>query len=277
MNTSGPRIHIDLDKYQPKRICQQKYWIKDLGLLEEDRRILLDPYEELTDTIIDASQQLLKKCFPHVSGFQSVCCGLTMNFAVECGEFVQVLHNGRKHWLTVSTLGTRHPIVHVYDSMYALASTTTKAQVAALLHSTLPSIQLSFMSVQMQSGGTDCGVFAIAFATSFALGKPPGQFHFDQQKMRQHLFNCLELRKIERFPYSKLRQATESSVKASETSEVHCVCRMPVLDKDELDWIQCSGCQKWFHLETCVHATKQQLLTKAPWFCPCCAYLDYSA
>ena len=151
MNTSGPRIHIDLDEYQPKRICQQKYWIKDLGLLEEDRRILLDPYEELTDTIIDASQQLLKKCFPHVTGFQSVCCGLTMNFTVECGEFVQVLHNGRKHWLTISTIGTRHPIVHVYDSMYASASTTIKAQVAALLHSTFPSIQLNFMSVQMQS------------------------------------------------------------------------------------------------------------------------------
>ena len=39
----------------------------------------------------------------------------------------------------------------------------------------------------MQSGGTDCGVLAVAFATSLALGKPPGQFHFDQQRMRQHL------------------------------------------------------------------------------------------
>ena len=64
-----------------------------------------------------------------------MCCGLTMNFTVECGEFVQVLHNGRKHWLTISTIGTKHPIVHVYDSMYASASTT----VAALLYTTFPS------------------------------------------------------------------------------------------------------------------------------------------
>ena len=68
-----------------------------------------------------------------------MCCGLTMNFIVECGEFAQVLHNGQKH---LSTIGTKHPIVHVYDSVYPSASATVKAQVAAPLHTTFPSIQL---------------------------------------------------------------------------------------------------------------------------------------
>ena len=123
----------------------------------------------------------------------------------------------------------------------------------------------------MQFGGTDCGVFAVAFATSLALGKAPGQFHFDQQRMRQHLFNCLESRKIVIiFHHIKLRIATESTIKASEKLEVYCICRMPVLHKDEPDSIQCSGCHKWFHLETCVHATEQQIVTKAQWFCPRC-------
>ena len=80
--------------------------------------------------------------------------------------------------LPFQRLVLRHPIVHVYDSMYASVSTTIKAQVAALLHSTFPSIQLNFMSVQMQSGGTDCGVFAVASATSLALGKPPRSIPF---------------------------------------------------------------------------------------------------
>ena len=46
------------------------------------------------------------------------------------------------------------------------------------------------MSVHMQAGGCDCGLFAIAFATALSLGKHPGQYLFDQGKMRRHLWNC---------------------------------------------------------------------------------------
>ncbi len=149
----------------------------------------------------------------HLEFFQSVCCGLTMNFTIRNGEFVQILHTGQSQWLNISTIGTKHPVVHVYDSMYPSASTTVKAQVAVLLHTTFPSVQLNFMGIQMQSGGADCGVFAVAFATSLALGKAPGQFHFDQPRIRQHLFKCLKSRKMVMFPHKKLRRAIETHQK----------------------------------------------------------------
>ncbi len=101
-------------------------------------------------------------------------------------ESVQVL-NGRGHRLTISTIGTSHPEVHLYDSVYPCAGTHVKAQVAAILHSETPSITLQFMNDQMQAGLYNCGLFAAAFATALALGKPPGEYHFTQDKMKRFL------------------------------------------------------------------------------------------
>ena len=76
--------------------------------------------------------------------------------------------------------------------MYMCVPTIAKAQIEVLLTTEEPSIKLNFMDVQMQSGGYDCGLFAIAFATALVLGEKPGGFLFDQQKMRAHLIKCLE-------------------------------------------------------------------------------------
>ena len=122
----NPKV-IDVDKYQPSQ--NQKFWIRELNLLERDRDILLSPAGLLNDSIIDAAQKLLKQAFPALSGLQSVCCGLTMNFDIEPSEFVQAIHNGRRHWLIISTIGTSHPDVqsciqqHVSHSRHSCEST----------------------------------------------------------------------------------------------------------------------------------------------------------
>ena len=169
---------VDADKYKPSQrsLMEDKFWIEELYLLERDRDILLSPAGWLTDNLIDAAQMLLRQAFPALSGLQSVCCGRTMNFIVEPAEFVQVIHNGRGHWLTVSTIGTSHPDIHVYDSMYPSVNTCVKTQIAAILHTESPAIRLQFMAVQKQAGGCDCGLFAVAFATALALGNPPGMY-----------------------------------------------------------------------------------------------------
>ena len=152
-----------------------------------------------------------------------------MNFDIEPSEFIQVIHNGRRHWLMISTIGTSRPDVHVYDSMYPTAGTLVKVQTAAILHTESPAIHLQFMNVQMQAGGDDCGLFAVAFATALAFGEPPGQYHFAQEKMRCHLWSCFERRQISMFLYSKLRWATESTVKSVDEVPIYCICRMPEL------------------------------------------------
>lgn len=258
---------ITVEDHLPTRKAPKvRYWIPELGLHDRDREILLST-EWLNDRIIDATQQLLKQACPALSGLQQVCHGLTMNYEIEPAEFVQIVHNGHGHWLTIATIGTSHPDVRVYDSMYPSAGTHVKAQIAALLHTTSPEIRLHFMDVQMQAGGSDCGLFAIAFATALALGKQPGQYRFDQTKMRQHLCKCLESRKIKLFPYTKQRRATESSIKNIETVRVYCVCRMPELPGTQ--WVECSRCKEWYHTDTCVPAS-QDINHKANWYCMNC-------
>ena len=46
----------------------------------------------------------------------------------------------------------------------------------------------------------DCGVFAIAFAASFAFGKNLEELQIDQEKLRSHLVYCLEQKCFEEFP-----------------------------------------------------------------------------
>ena len=89
-------------------------------------------------------------------------------FDIEPAEFVQVLNNKRRHWLTISTSGrsTTHPNAHVYDrlSVYLTANSHVETQTAALLHSQCSTIRLQFVGVQLLAGGYDCGEFALAFA-----------------------------------------------------------------------------------------------------------------
>ena len=261
---------IDVDNHQPsKKVRKENFWIEELNLLEEDREILLSPVGFLTDNIVDAAQMLLKQAFS-TPGFQNVCCGLTMNFDIQHGEFVQILHDGFNHWFTVSTVGTSHPVIHVYDSMYSTTGTHSRAQIAALLHTESPVIPIQFMSVHMQAGGCDCGLFAIAFATALALGKHPGQYLFDQGKMRRHLWNCFRKKRIEMFPFTKLRRATLSSVRAEEELKVYCFCRMPELANSTRNWIECSSCKNWYHTDTCVTVSPAALQNKTPWLCSNC-------
>ena len=88
--------------------------------------------------------------FPAITGFQSVSLGLTTSFDVQPGEFIQIIKS-RGHWVTVSMIGTIHPNIHVYDSLYSCAGTYLKTQKACLLASEEPELQLSFMNMMMQS------------------------------------------------------------------------------------------------------------------------------
>ena len=81
---------------------------------------------DLRYVIINAAQKLLKKANPAVPGLQDVACGLTMNFDVEPGKFVQILHTGQGHWNTVSTIGLRHAEVQAFNSLYMCVPTIAK-------------------------------------------------------------------------------------------------------------------------------------------------------
>lgn len=57
-----------------------------------------------------------------------------------------------------------------------------------------------FPDVQAQSNSYDCGVFAIAYATSLALNQNPAFENFINAEMRPHLLRILESRELMQFP-----------------------------------------------------------------------------
>ena len=73
--------------------------------------------EWLTDAVIDAAQVLLKEHFPEMSGLQRTTLGHTLTYAVERGEFVQIVNVRGNHWITVSNIGCQLNHLNFYDSI----------------------------------------------------------------------------------------------------------------------------------------------------------------
>ena len=142
---------IDLDSYQFKKSARlPKMWLADYDLTESDKEILLSPTAWLTDTIVDAAQTLLRQQFPALPGLQSVSQGMTMSYDIQEGEFVQVINTSHGQWLTISTIGLKHPQVQVFDSLYSSIPIMAKAQIASLLCTEDNKIDVSIMDVQLQ-------------------------------------------------------------------------------------------------------------------------------
>ena len=54
--------------------------------------------------------------------------------------------------------------------------------------------------MQKQQGGTECGLYAIANATSISYGRDPSQLLYCEKEMRQRLFNCFSQKDLKPFP-----------------------------------------------------------------------------
>ena len=128
--------------------------------------------------------------------------------------------------------------------------------------------KIKFVDVQKQSGGYDCGLFAIAFATSLVYGVQPGNVRYDQPKMRKHLCQCLEEERIRPFPALKTKRTPRADITTTDSIEVYCSCRMPEVSGIEM--VQCNGCEDWFHVH-CVSVSRQAFeVTSLDWFCKAC-------
>ena len=80
----------------------ESMWVQKLS--KADEHILLSG-EWLNDTIVNASQRLIATSFPLCNGLQDTNLGQTLAFDIQRSPFVQVLHTGYDHWVTISTYG----------------------------------------------------------------------------------------------------------------------------------------------------------------------------
>ena len=236
-----------------------------LTLYKESRDGIVKPTYWLHDSEIHAGQVLLKKQFPHVDGLQDPA--ITGPQVVPAtSEFVQVVNVGR-HWVCISTIGCQVSTVKVFDSLYGKPTSILIEHACRMLHVVHPQDTVTFLNekVQRQIGGSDCGLFALAFVTDLCHGLDPSTQRYSQREIRQHYVNCLELGRMTPFPKTNKRVHYHLSSNKT-TVPVFCLCRLP---NDKKEYVECLSCHGWYHLE-CASIPKWAVNSRIPWKCPNC-------
>ncbi len=112
---------------------------------------------------------------------------------------MQIIHSRGDHWLLASNILAGANKVYVYDSIYRTIDRETERIIKNLfpLSESLEPIRIS-----QQTGGQDCGVFAIAVSTALAYGQYPETLKFDQpgSALRLYLSGCFEKGTLSLFP-----------------------------------------------------------------------------
>lgn len=173
-----------------------RIWLELHGchMLNSDRDTLMHNRRRLNDRHVNFAQKLLKLQFPCMDGLR-----LTLQQKkkqVKIVEGVQVMHCHGDHWIVVSSVGCVENEVHIFDSVYSAVNDDTRSVIHNLFG---PEIcTLTMMKMQKQDGPDDCGLFAIAVATSLVHGVDIGIFK--QEAMRKHLLECFEKKVLCIFP-----------------------------------------------------------------------------
>ena len=110
------------------------------------------------------------------------------------------------------------------------------------------------VDVQRQSGGSDCGLFVIAFALLLCQRVNPCTQTLIPSVMRSHLLRCFEDEKITNFPTSlKSQRTARAKIISEQFVDVYCTCRLPRNKHyDKLGaLIQCDKCKKRYHTICC--------------------------
>ena len=107
---------------------------------------------------------------------------------------LQIVHTRGNHWILASNINCESGVVNVYDFLYESIDETTRNIILRMFQAS----SINLVESQKQEGVVDCGLLAIATATSLAHGANPGAYI--QSEMRQHLVNCLESGLLTMFP-----------------------------------------------------------------------------
>ncbi|XP_065203965.1 uncharacterized protein LOC135834055 [Planococcus citri] len=99
------------------------------------------------------------------------------------------------HWVTFYYDGT---VIHVFDSLNR--KIVTKGQKLFLSQILGRDCDFEFHTVQNQTNGLDCGVYALAFATAICVNLEPKNETYVSSVMRGHILNMISANKALPFP-----------------------------------------------------------------------------
>jgi hypothetical protein len=271
-------ILVDEAQNTPPSV-KPKWWLEKLKLPNSDLT-RLQSGAKLTDTLMNAAQKLLLEQFPFCQSLQDVNLGTLLMFS-EINSVddaaVQILHTGNsEHWVcvavsSVDVLKEKSIEVLLFDSLWGKdLEQNVELQICCIFGKLCDSsVKVKRPPVQQQQAGTsDCGLFAVAFATDICHGRDPTKSNYDQSKMGTHLRKCLEAGKLTPFP--QLKKVCRRPAVNSEDFyiNIYCYCHMP--EYYDTSMIQCSRCLQWFHKACTEVNTKGKDMKKVKWSCCYC-------
>lgn len=193
-------VLIDDDSCTQKQVNNQEEipWLK-IGtiVLDQNDYDILSGGMRLNDKHINACQVILRSQFQSIKGLNLTHCPSRFGYWV--GNYLQIVHCGSNHWITISSIGCNEGEVKVYDSLYCSVSNDIKPLLKAIFGT---NVAISLPMVQKQIGSMDCGLFAIAYATFLAHGNDSPLLSiptFKQHNLRSHLIDCFKKGTMSKF------------------------------------------------------------------------------
>ena len=203
------RMKLEDDHEETAGSTRDATWVEyENYSLSFDDLTILSSGRSLSDKHINLAQELIKKQHPNIMGLKSTLLLQQGSYcyteAEQQNHFIQVIHinfeahGNSGHWIVASNVGGEVAEVTVYDSLSNTANKYTKDLLKRLLKNT--TIKIFVVRPQIQNGYNDCGLFALAFATSLANGEDLSNIKYDQSLMRKHLQVCFENKELNSFP-----------------------------------------------------------------------------
>lgn len=241
-----------------KTSTQGRIWI-DWPRLYIKHRKQISSNAWLTDEVINASQHLLRQQFPTATGLEDTILIAGQNSTVSGeADIVQIVHDRiNQHWITITTIGCNANAVKIYCSLNYVPSEECIKVITDYIKFKNRTISLYIMNTERQNSVNDCGLYAIAYATSLLNGRDPINCVYDQQKMREHLIQCLEKDFcVREFPCTSQRTVRNTHI-TKKICTLNCVCFSAFCKEKDNDMIQCNYCRVWFHKD-CIKMEEKQ-------------------
>lgn len=178
------------------QVTPDDVWIEamDIRLTQMDKTVISDG-GMLMDQHINSAQRIIHQQFPQLGGLRSTLLQ-SKPFKCEACTIVQIFHVRGNHWITAAS--QKGKVVKVYDTLYASLDQPSAKLIQNMFQCSACTIKI--VPAQKQVGGRDCGLFAIANATSIAFGTDPSGTVHEQLLMPIHLIACLTQKTMSPFP-----------------------------------------------------------------------------
>ena len=170
----------------------------------------------LTDSVVSKCCSILKRDHPEVDGLVSpAILKVPLEVSPAVGDCVQIHHLQSSHWVCSFSSSNDPGQVELFDSMTlpSVLSEDLSSQLLDLYGLRVVNgsvLHVRGIQAQLQSGSTDCALFAMAIAVELLNTSASGRLKevvrglekapFDQSQMRSHLSSCLRNDKMSPFP-----------------------------------------------------------------------------